>query len=217
VYAESNPVVICIKPCVAIAGVTDNGNNTITIAGSGFGDAPPAGAEDYLNVTVNGQAVDLLSWTDTLIIAALPAYGAAAEEDTVTVNALFCNDTATFQSGAPISTTTTSVSTTTIPVSTTSTTTTAPVSTTTSILECIPDCVGNFDLDEDVDGRDASEFKGNYGRSPFNNPLTAASCKGDFDCDGDTDGSDAALFKQDYGRSSVLNPCQPCSLPACNY
>ena len=212
VYAESNPVVICIKPCVKITEAIDNGDTTLTITGSGFGEAPPAGAEDYLNVKVNGQAVPVLSWTDTRIIAALPAFGASAECDTVTVGALFCNDTATIQLGDPVSTTTTSVSTTTIPVSTTSSTTTTPVSTTTipvsttsstttSVSACIPDCDGNFDSDIDVDGTDASEFKANYGRSMFNNPLTAASCKGDFDCDGDTDGSDAVKIALERSRS----------------
>ena len=96
IYAESNPVVISIKPCVTIAGVTVNGDATITIAGSGFGEAPPAGAEVYINVTVNGQTVPALAWTGTRIVASLPDDGAAAEEDMVTVNSLFGNASASF-------------------------------------------------------------------------------------------------------------------------
>ena len=218
VCAESNPVVICIKPCVAITEAIDNGDATLTITGSGFGEAPPAGAEAYINVAVNGQVVDVVSWTDTRIIASFPAFGASAEGDTVTVGALFCNDTAPIQFAAPISTTTIPGSTTTIPVSTTSSTTTTPSSTTTSVSVCIPDCDGNFDSDDDVDGTDASAFKRNFGRNHLNNPFTAAAaCCGDFDCDGDADGSDAAVFKGDFGRNAILNPCQPCSLEACSY
>jgi hypothetical protein len=97
VYAESNPVVISIRRCVVITGVTSNGDNTLTITGSGFGEAPPAGAEEYINVRLNGQAVAAISWTDTRIIASFPADGAAVEGDTVMVSTLFCNAAASFQ------------------------------------------------------------------------------------------------------------------------
>jgi len=97
VYAESNPVVISIRPCAVITRVTANGDNTLTINGSGFGEAPPAGAEEYIKVGVNGQPVDVFSWTDTLIRCSLPADGAAADSNTVTVSSLFCNATASFR------------------------------------------------------------------------------------------------------------------------
>jgi hypothetical protein len=220
-------VVISVKPPVVVAEAVSNGT-TLTITGTGFGQAPPAGAEEYINVKVNGQEVDALSWTDTEIVAALPAFGASAEGDTVTVSALFCNDSAPIRFAAPISTTTIPVSTTTVPIATTTvpgstttvpgSTTTEPGSTTTTVSVCTPDCAGNFDGDNDVDGKDASDFKINYGRNRFYNPFsaTAVGC-GDFDCDSDADGSDAAVFKGDFGRSSILNPCQPCSFEACSY
>ena len=53
-YAASNPVVINVKPEVRIDRVANMGE-TYTITGTGFGDAPPAGAEDYLNVQINGE------------------------------------------------------------------------------------------------------------------------------------------------------------------
>jgi len=175
-YAASNPVVISVKPEVRIDGVTNNGD-TYTITGVGFGDAPPAGAEEYLNVQINGEAAAIQSWTDTEIVASVSGYGAAAEGDTILVNALYCN--ATFQGSDP---------------------------------GCVPDCNGNFDGDNDVDGADAAAFKSDFGRNAINDPCGAGNlCNGDIDCDGDVDGTDAALFKQDFGRGSLNNPCQPCT------
>ena len=75
--AASNPVVINIKPEVRIDRVTNIGE-TYTITGTGFGDTPPAGAEDYLNVQINGEVADIISWNDTEIIASVSGYGASA-------------------------------------------------------------------------------------------------------------------------------------------
>jgi hypothetical protein len=180
-YAASNPVVISVKPEVRIDGVTNSGD-TYTITGVGFGDAPPAGAEDYLNVQINGEVAAIQSWTDTEIVASVSGYGAADVGDTILVNALYCN--ATFQGSDP---------------------------------GCVPDCNGNFDGDNDVDGADAAAFKSDFGRNAINDPCGAGNlCNGDIDCDGDVDGTDAALFKQDFGRGSLNNPCQPCT-EACVY
>ena len=88
--AASNPVAISVRPEVRIDRVTNNGE-TYTITGTGFGDTPPAGAEEYLNVQINGGVADVISWTDTEIVASVSGYGAADEGDTITVNALFCN------------------------------------------------------------------------------------------------------------------------------
>jgi hypothetical protein len=35
-------------------------------------------------------------------------------------------------------------------------------------------CEGNFDFDQDVDGTDASKFKGDFGRTPLKNPCPQA-------------------------------------------
>ncbi len=67
--------------------VTNTGE-TYTITGTGFGDAPPAGAEDYLNVQINGGVADIISWNDTEIVASATGYGASDVGDMITVNAL---------------------------------------------------------------------------------------------------------------------------------
>jgi hypothetical protein len=73
------------------------------------------------------------------------------------------------------------------------------------------DCEGNFDCDGDVDGRDATLFKADFGRSTIEHPcITGDTCNGDFNCDGDADGADASLFKVDFGRISIQNPCLAC-------
>ena len=70
------------------------------------------------------------------------------------------------------------------------------------------DCEGNFDGDLDVDGTDASTFKGDFGRSKLVNPCSnALPCNGDFECDTDVDGTNASKFKSDFGRSKLQNPC----------
>jgi len=91
-YATSNPVAISIKPEVVIDDVVTVGS-TLTITGSGFGDSPPEGSGDYLNVEVNGVPADISSWTDTEITASVSGYGASSTGGTVTVNALYCNAT----------------------------------------------------------------------------------------------------------------------------
>jgi hypothetical protein len=154
-YAASNPVVISIKPDVVITNVTSNGA-TITITGSGFGDAPPEGAEEYLNVKMDGVALDIISWTPTEIVATDPGAGAmgfsASADETFTVSALFCE--ATFTGGSEDN--------------------------------CDNPCVGNFDGDGDVDGTDAFTFKAEFGRidcsaSPAIPCKADLDCDGDVD------------------------------------
>jgi hypothetical protein len=86
--SESNPVVINVIPGAVITKVACKGKN-LTLEGSGFGDAPPAGSEDYLNVELNGMTVtNITSWSDTQIRASV-----------VTVNALFGADTEVHSKG----------------------------------------------------------------------------------------------------------------------
>jgi hypothetical protein len=83
--AASNPAVITIKPAVAISSTMCGGcTGVVTINGYGFGDAPPEGAQDYLNVMADGVLAEILSWTDTQI----QVYGGCGYEE-ITVNALF--------------------------------------------------------------------------------------------------------------------------------
>jgi hypothetical protein len=84
--AASNPAVITIKPAVAISSTQCSAcTGILTINGSGFGDAPPEGARDYLNVMADGITLNIISWTDTQI----KALCAGCNFDSVTVNALF--------------------------------------------------------------------------------------------------------------------------------
>jgi hypothetical protein len=87
--AASNPISIFITPDVVITGVDCTGkkNATLTITGSGFGDAPPAGSGEYLNVVLNGKVLDsITSWTDTEITAKVRR---CPSTSLVNVNALY--------------------------------------------------------------------------------------------------------------------------------
>jgi len=81
------------------------------------------------------------------------------------------------------------------------------------------ECEGNFDIDDNVDGSDASAFKRSFGRNSGNRECTNDDpCKGDFLCDGDVDGADVSKFKSDFGRNVGNNPCPSCHTePWCNY
>ena len=79
----SNPVVISIKPEVKIADVSCN-EGILTINGSGFGDAPPEGAESYINIEIDDVPVGIISWTDTEV-----GVSVSNCSGTVTVNSLF--------------------------------------------------------------------------------------------------------------------------------
>jgi len=83
----SNPVVFSIKPEVEISDVSCS-EGILTITGSGFGDAPPEGAEEYINVEVDGVPVEIISWTDTEVKTAVSNCSG-----TVTVKALYGSDT----------------------------------------------------------------------------------------------------------------------------
>jgi hypothetical protein len=230
-YAVSNPVVINVKPEVRIDNVANMGE-TYTITGTGFGDAPPEGAEDYLNVQINGEVAEIISWSDTEIKASVSGYGTSDAGDTILVNALFCDagfegsdacgnniiegsevcdgtaldgetcETQGYLSGD---------------LSCLSDCSGYDVSVCSNDPGCIPDCNGDFDVDGDVDGLDAALFKIDFGRNLMNSPCeTANPCNGDFDCDGDVDGSDSALFKIDFGRGQMDNPCALCN-EVCSY
>jgi hypothetical protein len=82
----SNPKVISVKPSVGIVDIDcKKRSGQLEITGSGFGDKPD-GTDDYLTVEVNGQIVDVISWTDTVITVAVTS---CKGNLSVTVNALF--------------------------------------------------------------------------------------------------------------------------------
>jgi hypothetical protein len=82
---ESDPVVISITPPAEIAGVQcSKCLGTLTITGSGFGDTPPEGTEEDINVSEGGRQLNVISWSDTEINAS-----GARCRGTVTVNTLF--------------------------------------------------------------------------------------------------------------------------------
>jgi hypothetical protein len=57
----------------------------ITVAGTGFGEKP-GGTDADLNLQVDGQTVELISWGDTQIRASV---GRCSNRAAVTVNAVF--------------------------------------------------------------------------------------------------------------------------------
>jgi hypothetical protein len=84
--SESNPTVISIKPDVTITG--DNCNRkrgVLAINGSGFG-TKPEGTDANINVEVNGQKVEIISWSDVQIKASVLS---CVKNATITVNALY--------------------------------------------------------------------------------------------------------------------------------
>jgi hypothetical protein len=83
----SNPKVITIEPAVTISDVhCSKQQGILTITGSGFGQKP-VGSDAHINVEVNNQITDSLSWSDTEIT--VPVSDRCRGQQTVTVNALF--------------------------------------------------------------------------------------------------------------------------------
>ena len=83
--AESNPVVIAVVPEVVITDTScKKKKGILTITGSGFGDKP-AGTDAYINAQVNGQTVDITSWSDTFITASISS---CQNNAAITVHAL---------------------------------------------------------------------------------------------------------------------------------
>ena len=84
--AKSNPVIIAVVPEVVIMSMNcDRKKGVLSMNGSGFGEKAP-GTDDYINVQVNGQTVDIISWSDTRINASVYS---CQKNATVTVNALY--------------------------------------------------------------------------------------------------------------------------------
>jgi hypothetical protein len=86
----SNTVVISVKPAVVITDSSCNKKKgVLSVSGSGFGEKP-VGSDYYINVQVDGQSVDITSWSDTQITASVSrCYNNA----TITVDAVMGSDT----------------------------------------------------------------------------------------------------------------------------
>ena len=83
--AASNPIVISVKPEVVIASSScDRKKGVLSVNGSGFGEKP-AGTDAYINVEVNGQSMNVTSWSDTRITASVSS---CSNNAVITVNAL---------------------------------------------------------------------------------------------------------------------------------
>jgi hypothetical protein len=86
---KSNPVVLSIVPEVVITDEScQKKKGVLTITGSGFGDKP-AGTNDYINVSINGNTVDeadIMAWSDTQIRVSVNSCPKHAD---ITVNATF--------------------------------------------------------------------------------------------------------------------------------
>jgi hypothetical protein len=83
---ESNPVVISIKPAVTITDVKcAKKRGRLIIRGSGFSEKVE-GTDSYINVEVNGEMADIISWSDNRINASVSICSTDAN---ITVNSLF--------------------------------------------------------------------------------------------------------------------------------
>jgi hypothetical protein len=83
---ESNPIVISVTPELKITQVKCmKRRGRLTIMGSGFGEKPE-GTDAYMNVEVNGETVDVISWKDSRIKASISS---CSSVENVTVNALY--------------------------------------------------------------------------------------------------------------------------------
>jgi hypothetical protein len=140
----------------------------LTIAGSGFGEAAPAGAEEFINVKLGAETAEIISWSDTEIQV-------SGCGDAVTVNALYGSAstgatacTGNFDGDDNVD-------------GSDASTFKADFGRSAYNNACAAGslCNGDFDCDGDVDGSDASGIKGDFGRSAFNNACaeeTAADC-----------------------------------------
>jgi hypothetical protein len=87
---NSGEVIITVKPetTISITNIQKSCGNdckgTAVITGSGFGDAPPAGADEWLNVMEGDVILTIESWTDTHI----EVTGVMCDGNPITVNAL---------------------------------------------------------------------------------------------------------------------------------
>jgi hypothetical protein len=91
----SNPKVISIKPAVTITNVNcDKRRGILTITGTGFRDKPE-GTDFYINVEMNGQIVDLISWRSDQIKVPVSSCRKKSLGD-ITIHTLF--GTATYSS-----------------------------------------------------------------------------------------------------------------------
>ena len=156
----SNPIGINCVPAVAIDSV-DCADGVLTITGSGFGDAAPDGAEEFINVKLGAITAEILSWSDTVITV-------SGCGDAVTVNALYGSASmgedcceGNFDADTDVDGTDASLFKTDFGRN--------------GMNNACADgnaCNGNFDCDSDVDGTDAALFKASFGRNGMNNPCT---------------------------------------------
>jgi hypothetical protein len=83
---QSNKKILSVIPEVIITDVNCNKKKgLLTVNGSGFGEKP-AGTDQYINVQVDNQTVDIISWTDTLITASVSS---CSNKAAIMVNALY--------------------------------------------------------------------------------------------------------------------------------
>ncbi len=161
--SASNPVVLSIIPPVEITTVDCNeSSGVLTITGTGFGDPPPEGTDEYINVIVGNTTAESTSWSDTEI----QALASSCPGGRVTVNALYgsassCDCEGNFDGDSDVDGSD------------------AHLFKTDFGRSLLRDpcgsanpCNGDFDCDQDVDGTDAVLMKEDFGRSSLNNPCS---------------------------------------------
>jgi hypothetical protein len=91
----SNPMVISVEPDVWIADVTCNKKKKILfIYGTGFSEKAE-GTDAYINVLIDDQIAEIISWTDTTIKSSVSP---CPKHVSITVNSLFGSDTHSYGS-----------------------------------------------------------------------------------------------------------------------
>lgn len=161
--ASSNPIVLSIIPPVVITAVDCNeAFGTLIITGTGFGDPPPEGSEEYLNVMLGNTLVESTMWSDTHIQALVSSCTGGVTVNALYGSAAFCDCEGNFDGDSDVDGSDTYL----FKVDFGRSMLLNPCSGTDS-------CNGDFDCDQDVDGSDAVIMKGDFGRSALHNPCSS--------------------------------------------
>ena len=157
----SNPIYLSIKPEVVVtAADCDELEGTLSISGHGFGDTPPEGTEEIINVKLGGVPLDITSWIDDSIYASVTSCSGVTTVNALYGSAYSCGCKGNFDNDEDVD------------------------GADASLFKfdfgrndynnpCATGdlCNGDIDCDEDVDGWDASLFKSDFGRNAYNDPC----------------------------------------------
>ncbi len=165
--SSSNPIVLSIIPPVVITAVDCNETfGTLIITGTGFGDPPPEGSEEYLNVMLGNTLVESTMWSDTHIQALVSSCTGGVTVNALYGSAAFCDCEGNFDGDSDVDGSDTYLF-------------KADFGRSLLLNPCnaTDTCNGDFDCDQDVDGSDAVVMKEDFGRSSLHNPCSLCSAE----------------------------------------